>query len=202
MMRFVACIILFVVVSVSVKAQIIYPGETDSTATKTEEALQQNDTIQKPNSDIVYRHDGTKMYVDVKKIYLNDLYYSLPGQTKVNKMDQRYVHKIEYKSGKIEILNETASTIRETNDYRKVKVTESAIDVDGLIEIAKLEARVEGSERGYSTPKTLERSATIVLRKKAASVNADIVLITDKKVSVAFGEVPSLVLYGTAYSYR
>lgn len=186
----------------SANAQIVFTEDTDSSATNTEQTVQQNDTTPHPNSDVIHRHDGTKMYADVKKIYLNDIYYSLPGQTKVNKMDQRYVHKVEYKSGKIEVLNETASTIRETNDYRKVKVTESAIDIDGLIEVAKLEARVEGSERGYSTPKTLERSATIVLRKKAASVNADIVLITDKKVSVAFGEVPSLVLYGTAYSYR
>jgi len=202
MLKRVSALIVFIVILANANAQIVFTEDTDSSATKTEQAIQQNDTTPHPNSDVIYRHDGTKMYADVKKIYLNDIYYSLPGQTKVNKMDQRYVHKVEYKSGKIEILNETASTIRETNDYRKVKVTESAIDIDGLIEIAKLEARVEGSERGYSTPKTLERSATIVLRKKAASVNADIVLITDKKVSVAFGEVPSLVLYGTAYSYR
>lgn len=202
MIKCVSALIIFLVMLASANAQIVFTEDTDSSATNTEQTVQQNDTTPHPNSDVIHRHDGTKMYADVKKIYLNDIYYSLPGQTKVNKMDQRYVHKVEYKSGKIEVLNETASTIRETNDYRKVKVTESAIDIDGLIEVAKLEARVEGSERGYSTPKTLERSATIVLRKKAASVNADIVLITDKKVSVAFGEVPSLVLYGTAYSYR
>ena len=168
------------------------------------------DTIQdtKPNiqqqekTDIIYQHDGTKFLVDVKKIYLNDLYYSLPGETKVHKLDQRLVHKIEYKSGKLEILNETPPDVRKVGDYRKVKVTKNPDDVEGLIEVAKLEAKAEGSDKRYSTPKSLERTAIIVLRKKAALVNANIVLITDKKSNVAFGEIPSVTLYGTAYSYK
>lgn len=153
-------------------------------------------------TDVIYQHDGKKILVDVKKIYLNDLYYSFPGETKVNKMDQRLVHKIEYKTGKVEVLNATPPKVREVGDYRKVKVTSNPDDVEGLIEVAKLEAPAEGSSRGNTTLKSLERTATIVLRRKAALVNADIVLITDKKSNVAFGELPSLILYGTAYSYR
>jgi len=201
-MRSVAALILLMTMLVTANAQIVF--SEDTTNAKAEVAQESNlpDSAKRQSTDVVYRHDGTMMYVDVKKIHLNDLYYSLPGQTKVTKMDQRYVHKIEYKSGKIEVLNEKPSNVRETNDYRKVKITQSNIDVDGLIEVAKLDARAEGSERGYSTLESLERSATIMLRKKAASVNADIVLITDKKVNIAFGEIPSIVLYGTAYSYR
>lgn len=195
--------IAFLFIGSSINAQIIVTEESDST--------HKNDTIQeveqanKPEAekmDMVYLHDGTTMNVDVKRIYLNDIYYTLPEETKVNKMDQRLVHKIEYKTGKVEILNEKAPDMREVGDYRKVKVTKDPDDVEGLIEVAKLEALAEGSDRGYSTPKSLERTATIVLRKKAALVNANIVLITDKRSNVAFGEIPSVTLYGTAYSYR
>lgn len=189
--------------SISLNAQIIIAEQEDTTmqsdSIKTEVEKKE---IQDVVTDVIYQHDGTVMNVDVKRIYLNDLYYSKPGETKVNKMDQRLVHKIEYKSGKIEILNEKAPDVRQVGDYRKVKVTKDADDIEGLIEVAKLEAVAEGSDRGYSTPKSLERTATIVLRKKAALVNADIVLITDKKVNVAFGEIPSVTLQGTAYSYR
>ncbi len=164
----------------------------------------EEDTIKKEvqKTDIIYQHDSTILYVIVKKIYLNDLYYSLPGENKVNKMDQRLVHKIEYSTGKIEILNETPPDIREVGDYRKVKVTENPDDVDGLIEVAKLEAKAEGSDRGYSTPKSLDRTAVIILRRKAALINANIILITERKSNVAFGEIPSVTLQGIAYSYR
>ncbi len=186
----------------SARAQVIYPEDPDTTQ-KDQTEIKDDKKEENPQiTDIIYQHDGTKMLVDVKRIYLNDLYYSLPGETKVNKMDQRLVHKIEYKTGKIEILNETPPDVREVGDYRKVKVTEDPDDVEGLVEVAKLEAKSEGNDRGYSTPKSLERSATIVLRRKAALVNANIVLITDKKTNVAFGEIPSVTLYGTAYSYR
>ena len=196
--------LLFLMVTIfsfNLSAQVIYPDEPDTTKTNEIKKDKQSEKSHL-NTDILYQHDGTKMYVNVKKIYLNDLYYSLPGDTKVNKIDQRLIHKIEYKTGEIEILNEKAPDVREVGDYRKVKVTENPDEVDGMIEVARLEAKSEGSDRGYSTPKSLERSAVIVLRRKAALVNAEIVLITDKKTSVAFGEIPSVTLYGTAYSNR
>ncbi len=193
----------FLFLGLSIQAQIILNENADSTLNQdTVKTTSQEDQSKHEQVDVIFQHDGTKMNVDVKRIYLNDIYYTLPGDTKVNKMDQRLVHKIEYKSGKVEILNETAPDMREVGDYRKVKVTSDPDDVEGLIEVAKLEAVAEGSDRGYSTPKSLERTATIVLRKKAALVNGNIVLITEKKTNVAFGEIPSVTLYGTAYSYR
>ncbi|OFX85736.1 MAG: hypothetical protein A2W99_05825 [Bacteroidetes bacterium GWF2_33_16] len=184
-----------------VYSQVVYPSEPDTTK---KEELPQEVKQDKPavTTDIIYQHDGTKMLVNVKKIQMNDLFYSLPGETKVNKMDQRLVYKIEYKTGKIEILNEKPTEIRDVGDYRKIKVTYDPKDVDGLIEIAQLEARADGNEKSYSTPKSLERTAIIVLRRKAALINSDIVFITDKKTHVAFGEIPFIILYAKAYSYK
>jgi hypothetical protein len=192
-------LILFVAIN-NIDAQVIYPEETDTTKNKVEEEVKISDIDQ--GVDIIYLHDGTKMEVSFKKIYLNDLYYSLPGETKVNKMDQRLVHKIKYITGKEEILNESAPEVRDVGDYRKVKVTYNTEEVEGMVEVAKLEAKAEGSDRRYSTPTALERTAIIVLRRKAALVNGEIVLITGKKTNVAFGEIPSVILYGTAYSNR
>ena len=204
MLRFVFTAILLFSMNLFINAQVVLAEKEDTTTTINQDTIQDIDKNipQEEKTDIIYQHDGTKLLVDVKKIYLNDLYYSLPGETKVNKLDQRLVHKIEYKSGKIEILNETPPDVRKVGDYRKVKVTKDPDDIEGLIEVAKLEAKAEGSDKGYSTPKSLERTATIVLRRKAALVNADIVLITDKKSNVAFGEIPSVTLYGIAYSYK
>ena len=200
MLRFVLTAILLFSMNLLINAQVVLAEKKDTTTVINQDTIQ--NIQQEEKTDIVYQHDGTQLQVDVKRIYLNDLYYSFPDETKVNKLDQRLVHKIEYKSGKIEILNETPPDVRKVGDYRKVKVTKKPDDVEGLIEVAKLEAKAEGSDKGYSTPKSLERTAIIVLRRKAALVNADIVLITNKKSNVAFGEIPSMILYGTAYSYK
>jgi hypothetical protein len=204
MLRFAFTFFVLLTMSFCISAQVVIAEQEDTVKVINEENTEDaKNNLKSEVTDVIYQHDGTKLLVDVKKIYLNDLYYSFPGETKVNKMDQRLVHKIEYKSGKVEVLNETPQDVREVGDYRKVKVTKDPDDVEGLIEVAKLEAIAEGSERGgYTTQKTLERSAIIVLRRKAALVNADIILITDKKTQVAFGELPKVTLYGTAYSYR
>jgi hypothetical protein len=205
MKRIILILFVFLLVNTSLDAQVIYPEIVDTLEINKEEEL--NEAINKDSelnqkSDILYQHDGKQAFVNVKRIYLNDLYYTLPGEKKVNKIDVRLFHKVVYKTGRVEILNEKASDVREVGDYRSVKVTEDPDEVEGLVEVAKLEAKVEGNEKGYSTPKTLKRTATIVLRKKAALVNADIVLITGKRSNAAFGELPSLTLLGTAYSYR
>ena len=102
-------------INFNVNAQVVLPEKKDTVIV--EDTIKTDESVeQEIKTDIIYQHDGNKMLVDVKKIYLNDLYYSLPGETKVNKMDQRLVHKIEYKSGKIEILNETPPDVREVGD--------------------------------------------------------------------------------------
>jgi hypothetical protein len=204
-MRSFVLVLAFIFCYTFLNAQVILPDKPDSTKInqENEEEISMNDSKSNDlKTDVVYLHDKTVMQVEVKKIYQNNLYYSLPGETKVNQMDQRLVYKIEYKSGKTEIINEEPQKVRNINDYRKVKVTYNLDDVDGMVEVAKLEAKAEGSDRGYSTAKTLERTAIIILRRKAALVNAEMVLITDKKVHVAFGEIPFTILYGTAYTYR
>ncbi|NOQ26837.1 MAG: hypothetical protein GQ564_15865 [Bacteroidales bacterium] len=205
MKKIILVLLAFLLVNNNLDAQVIYPEIVDTSEINKEEELKEvknKDAELNQKMDILYQHDGKQAFVNVKRIYLNDLYYTLPGEKKVNKIDQRLFHKIVYKTGRVEILNEKASDVRKVGDYRNVKVTEDLDDVEGLVEVAKIEAKVEGNERGYSTPKTLKRSATIVLRKKAALVNADIVLITGKRSNAAFGEIPSLTLLGIAYSYR
>lgn len=202
-------IILFLIailfINTNLDAQVIYPEEVVGAEENKEEEfnkVKNKDSELNQETDILYQHDGKQAFVNVKRIYLNDLYYTLPGETKVNKIDRRLFHKIVYKTGRVEILNEKAPDVREVGDYRSVKVTENPEEVEGLVEVAKIEAKVEGNERGHSTHKTLKRTATVVLRKKAALVNANIVLITGKRSNAAFGEIPSLTLLGTAYSYR
>ncbi|MDA3954738.1 MAG: hypothetical protein PF485_13905 [Bacteroidales bacterium] len=219
---FLLSVFLFFSSNCALIGQIVYPDE-DSIIVDLKDTISVKDTINMndtltvgdtvdvntednkeipQNTDIIYLHSGEKRYVTVKKIYLNLLYFSLPGNSKVEKMDQRNVYKIEYTTGKIEILNEEKPKIRKSSDWKKVKITKEKNNVVGLIEVARIEAKAEGSERGYSTPESLERSATIILKRKAALVNAHIVLVIEKKAYFAFGEIPSTTITGIAYRYK
>ncbi len=202
-------------ISQTAVSQVVYPDESKQDTSAVKDTVAVADTTvakdagahlkEKPeeaSSDIIIKHDKERLYVDVKKIYMNDLYYTLPGDSKIRKMDQRLVHKIIYATGKIEIVNENPPEIRNVGDWKKVKVTYDRAEVDGLVEVTHLKAVAEGSTRGFSTPKSLERSAIIILKRKAALVNAPMVLVTDKKTHVAFGEAPSTTLMGIAYSYK
>jgi hypothetical protein len=95
---------------------------------------------------------------------------------------------------------DTTDKEKETIDWRKVKIVKKESNVLGMKKIKKIEATAKGSNQGYQTPKSLERNARIILRKKAAKLNANFILLTNKSVAVAFGEIPSATLYGVAYT--
>jgi len=89
---------------------------------------------------------------------------------------------------------------KEKLTWRKVKVVKQKSNVTGMRKVKEIKATAKGTGRGYQKPEHLERNASIILRKKAAKLNANYVLLTDKKISVAFGEIPSATLFGVAYT--
>jgi len=95
---------------------------------------------------------------------------------------------------------DTTNKNEEKLDWRKVKIVNNESNVLGMKKVQEVKATTKGDGQGYQTPKTLERSARIVLRKKAAQLNANYILLTDKNIVVAFGENPSATLYGVAYT--
>lgn len=186
---------------VNVTAQVVYPeGTITDSSTVDSSALMRVKPVNVA-TDIIVLHTGEKLYVDVKKIQLNDLYYTFPKHQEILEMDKRLVKKVYYKSGKIEILSQADEDIPDVGDYRKVKVTRDKKDVEKFLEVGRFDAKAEGSRRRNTSLRSLERSAEIILRRKAALLNAHIVLVIDQQSSMAFGEVPSTTLTGVAYAH-
>ena len=79
----------FLLVNTSLVAQVIYPEIVDTSEINKEEELKEvinKDSELNQKTDILFQHDGSQAFVNVKRIYLNDLYYTLPGEKKVNKI--------------------------------------------------------------------------------------------------------------------
>ena len=161
---------------------------------------EKNQPYQKRRTDTVYLFEGNQLNINVMKITYDSLIYTEAGESELKKIDKDKVHKIRYNWGKLEILNEKQPKILNRYNWRKVKILGSKNETEGLYMVDKVVAKAEGSSRGYDTPKSLENRAEVILKKKAANLNAKYVLITGKNVTIAFGEIPSATIKGIVYS--
>jgi len=157
-------------------------------------------SLQQSNTDTVYFFDRETMHVNVMKITYDSILYREAGQTHLKALDKDLVNKIKYNWGRLEILNEKPPKRKERYDWRKVRFLKNKRRASGMRQIKEITAKAKGSGRGYETPRSLEAKARTIIRKKAANVNAQYVLITNKTISTAFGEIPSATLTGVAYS--
>lgn len=153
-----------------------------------------------PRTDTIFFFGKKSMNVHVMKITYDSVLYREPGETEILALDKDIVNKIKYNWGRLEILNEKEKEPRKFYDWRKVKVLDSKNEVEGLFRVEEVTAKAKGSGRGYETPRSLETKATIILKKKAANLNAQYVVITNKTITTAFGESPSATLKGIVYT--
>ncbi len=149
-------------------------------------------------ADSMFLFDGDLMLVDVKKFSFKEITYTDPGEMDLYKIDRRKVHKIIYKSGLVEIINTIERDIPDSKDWKYILVTENPEEVENYIKLDK----IKGQSREMSedvTEGVMERSALVIVKKKAAQMDADIILITDKTVFRGYGEPPVMTIKATAY---
>jgi hypothetical protein len=151
--------------------------------------------------DIMLLMTGEQKDVEIRKFSLKYIYFSSPGESTMKQIDRRLVNVIYYRSGRKEVITPKAVDIPSNTDWEKIKVTENPKDVGPtMIEIDVIEVVVEASAREqYYKPKTLESSAIIILKKKAAMLNGELVVITKISHNRPYGEAPSVRIEATAY---
>jgi hypothetical protein len=151
--------------------------------------------------DIMVLMTGEQREVEIRKFSTKYIYYSNPGESSMKQIDRRLVNSIYYRSGSKEIITPKAIDIPKNSEWEKIKITEDPKEVSPLmVEIDVIEVVVEASGREqYYKPSTLENSAFIILRKKAAMLNGELVLIKKKSHNRPYGEAPSVKIEAIAY---
>lgn len=150
-------------------------------------------------SDTIVLFGGEKVTGIIQQITMESVIYKKSSNSEQESITRGKVNKIHYSSGETEVLNESPKKPGEKINWRKVKVLNNKKQVLGMTRVEDLEAKAKGSGRGYETPKSLKRRAIVILRKKAANLNANYVLIVKESVSAAFGEIPSVTIEAKAY---
>ncbi len=160
-----------------------------------------NDTVALSDFDKIIRIDSTEIIVRINRFSNSDIFYVYPLNKEELSIPRKTVHKIIYSTGKIETLNPLFKEIdveEETIPWEQVEILDDVSQTDTLIEISDFDALFESTKMKISTTQ-LEKNALIILKKKAANAGGKYLLITNKIIHKAYGDLPSIEMYGKAY---
>jgi hypothetical protein len=121
----------------------------------------------------------------------------LPGKPDEFTIERKEVHKIIYKTGKIDILNQAAFEMLDESSWEAVWVTEEKKDISSdLYMLGEIDANSPSSSRSAAAAK---KGAIIKLKKKAANMKGNIILVTKKQATGGYGEYPGYYIKGIVY---
>lgn len=146
--------------------------------------------------DTIFKLNGSLIPVDVTTVTPTYISFVFPGKPDEYTIERKEVHKIIYKTGKVEILNQAAFTLIDESSWEAVWLTEDRKEVGDLYVLGEIEAASPSSAR---SPSAAKKGAIIKLKKKAANMKGTLILVTKKQTTGGYGEYPGYYIKGTVY---
>jgi hypothetical protein len=146
--------------------------------------------------DTIYKLNGTVLPVDVTTVTPTYVSFTIPGKPDEFTIERKEVHKIIYRNGRIEVLNEAAFEVFDDSNWEAVWITEDKKEVADLYQLGEIDAKSPASAR---SPSAAKKGAIIKLKKKAVNLKGTVVLITRKQTTGGYGEYPGYYIKGIAY---
>jgi hypothetical protein len=146
--------------------------------------------------DTIFKLNGAQIPVDVTTVTPTYISFVLPGRPDEFTIERKEVHKIIYKTGKIDILNQAAFAVLDDSMWEAVWITEDKKEIGDLYMLGEVEAKSPSSAR---SPSAAKKGAIIKLKKKAANLKGTLILVTKKQTSGGYGEFPGYYIKGIAY---
>ena len=146
--------------------------------------------------DTIFKLNGSMIPADITTVTPTYISFVFPGKPEEFTMERKEVHKIVYKTGKIEILNQAAFELLDDSMWEAVWLTEDKKEVGDLYMLGEIEALSPSSAR---SPSAAKKGAIIKLKKKAANMKGTLILVTRKLTTGGYGEYPGYYIKGIAY---
>lgn len=173
-----------------------------------------NSSFSIDNFDKIITFDNEVFFVRVQHITLVDVNFIYPLNSVVESVEREKVSQIIYANGNIDLfipfdeahkdsLNyvDDRLIVRHRKAWESVQVTEDKSDLAGLIEVGPVNA-VYDSDRMRVDNDFLEKNGLIILKRRAANLDADYVFVIKKTFNKGYGSFPSVSIEGIAYKYR
>ncbi len=152
--------------------------------------------------DKIKLESGDSLIVTILAETQTEVAFQYPFNTIINKLIFGKIKEIIYKDGRVRgIRNQYPATgvgAEPDNLWRIVVITDKEEDIAGLKEIGPIDARSEGKSFKTSI-ELLDKNVRVTLQKKAVKMNATKVLVKEKNVEQAYGELPFVEYEGVAY---
>lgn len=150
-------------------------------------------------TDTIIKIDTKVLPVNVTTVTPGYVSFAYPGNQEVYTIDRKDVHKIIYKTGRIEVLNNPAVITFDETSWEAIWLTEDKKDVANMYKLGEIESTSPPSSR---SAKAAKKGATIKLQKKAANLKGSIILVTYKEQTGGYGELPGYIIKGIVYGYE
>ena len=160
--------------------------------------------------DKIYLKNWTLYIVRIKTISEKNVRFNYPLNSEIQEINRKDISQIIYADGRhdffaypdtlIEVSKSSSAIVQTIKDWEKVQTTNNEEDINENFKlIEQIEAFYEADRINAST-KFLEKNATIILRRKAAAIGGSMILITDKKSSRVYGELPKIEMKAKVYT--
>jgi len=149
--------------------------------------------------DTIYLLGQRKMIVEVKGIFYSNIKYKDPETGEIKSMETKNIQRIIFDSGRKEVFNKPLVGMINKTDWKNVVLTRKKGEVEGLYEVGRVKGRSAANNR---TVKSAERTAVIRMKKRAANMGAEMILVTKEESRGGFGEVPTFYIEGVAYAFE
>ncbi len=158
------------------------------------------ESLSQSDSDRVILKSGKEMVCEVKKLSDRFVFYTKSDSDTPDWIDKSEVQSIQYSNGEVVDLSNYVPEKKEEKDWRSIKLTKFPEDVEGLTKVDNIDVRFEARDRKtYKSAIALERGAEIVIMKQAATMNADIVFVSNVNHIRAYGDPPVIIMNCQAY---
>lgn len=187
------------------------PSSSDRLILTEQETLEIDSIIDSSTSNLVENVyakistiDGKEFIFDINEESDSYITFFYPLNRIERYMSTDIIAQITYPDGTLKKLHDPINNDENKPDSTKtwedIRHTYDKDDVAGLYETGELYSIFESAKLKYKT-ETLEKSALIVMKRKAVRQNADIVLVEETKVHRGYGELPYVEIWGKGYSY-
>jgi hypothetical protein len=158
---------------------------------------QENKPVVSASDTIVYL-GGRSIAVNVANVTSSKVFYTNIDENTIFETDRKQVEKIVYRTGRVDVLNRPVFQMISEDDWKNIFITEESGDVAGLHERGPVEVTAAASRNRKSTI----RNAEIRLKRQAAAMKANLVLVTNTEFRGGYGDIPSITMRGIAYGFE
>jgi hypothetical protein len=149
--------------------------------------------------DTIVLISGRKMAAMVQGVSPSKVSYFPIGKKELVDMDRKQVHKILYRTGRVETFNTLAIQMVSEGDWKTVILTDNMDDVEGFFALGEVQAKSSPQSRNT---RSAQRSAEIRLKKRAVNMGGIVVLITKRESKGGYGETPTHFVSGIVYGFE